>query len=305
MIILLTGDNSFSLHQASRRLRDDFAAQHGASAVQLYDAATIGPRDIPQIFQGVSLFDPVRLVVVRDAQQNKLFWEALPDALPDNDAVTVVIEDPKPDKRTRTYKWLQKHADVRDHPPLRDNQLAAWLRAEATARGIELNAALASQLVSRVGLDQWLLIQELMKLSLTGRPISAELIAELTDAQPQATAFELLDAAMAGQTARVNELVAMLRQTEDAYRFSGLLISQVYSLALAHAAGDRPAATLARDAGLHPFVAGKMLAVAKRLGRAQLSKTIDAVVQLDTTLKSTGGDPWLPLEVTLMSIARR
>lgn len=305
MIVVLTGENDFMLRQASIRLRREFAAQYGATAVHMHDASMISPQHAPQILQGVSLFDPVRLVVLRDAQQNKPLWELLPELLPQDDSVTVIIEEGKLDKRTRTYKWLQKQADIRDHPLLKDNQLAAWLRAEAASRGVDMSAALTSQLIVRAGTDQRVLSQELAKLSLSGQPVSTELIAEMIDAQPQATAFELLDAAVGAQTGRVSELVAIIKQSEDPYRFSGLLISQIYSLALAHAAGDRPVATLARDAGLHPFVAGKMQTAARRLTKAQMSQVIEAVVQLDQTLKSTGGDPWLPIESALMVIARR
>lgn len=305
MIIMLSGENDFARYQASRQLRQAFAAKHGASAVSVRDAAALNMAELPQLLQGVSLFEPTRLLLLKDAGQNKAIWEALPELLPEDDATIVVLDETKPDKRTRTYKWLQKHADLRDFPLLNDGGVAAWLRSEAAQRGVELTPVLVQQLVARTGADQWLLSQALEKLALARRPVSEQLITELIEPNPQASAFALLDAALAGDATTVARLTNDLRQTEDAYRFSGLLTSQIYSLALAQAAGSRPAATLARDAGLHPFVAGKMLAAARNLTRTQLSGVIRVVLELDDTLKSTGGDPWLPLETALMKIASR
>lgn len=305
MIIVLTGDNDFALRQASQQLRAAFALKYSAGAVSVCDGAAMTVSELPQLLQGVSLFEPKRMVVIKEASINKPIWDVLPEWLPTDDATVVVLEEPKPDKRTRTYKWLQQHADVRDFPALKDSGVMAWLRSEASRRGLELSPATVQQLIARAGSDQWVLSQALDKLELARAPITDDLLDQLIERSPQASAFELLDATLSADRSRVAHVMTILKQTEDAYRLTGLLVSQVYGLALAFAAGDRPAATLAKEAGLHPYVAGKLLATARQLSRRELSVIIAAVGELDEQLKSTGGDPWIPLEVALMRIAQR
>lgn len=305
MIIVLTGDNDFALRQASQQLRAAFTLKYGAGAVGVCDGAAMTVPELPQLLQGVSLFEPKRMIVIKEASINKLIWDVLPEWLSTDDDTVVVLEEPKPDKRTRTYKWLQQHADVRDFPALKDSGVMAWLRSEASRRGLELSPATVQQLIARVGPDQWVLSQALDKLELARAPITDDLLDQLIERSPQASAFELLDATLSADRSRVAHVMMILKQTEDAYRLTGLLVSQVYGLALAFAAGDRPAATLAKEAGLHPYVAGKLLATARQLSRRELSVIIAAVSELDEQLKSTGGDPWIPLEVALMRIAQR
>lgn len=305
MTIVLSGDNDFAVRQASRELRSAFALKYGTGAVSVCDGVALTVAELPQLLHGVSLFEPKRLIAIKEASANKAVWEALPEWLPTDDSTVVILEESKPDKRTRTYKWLQQHADMRDFPALKESGVMAWLRSEVSRRHLELAAPIVARLIARVGPDQWALSQALDKLQLAGSPVTEATLDQLIEPNPQASAFELLDATLAKDWPRVASLTTILRHTEDAYRLTGLLISQVYGLALAFGAGDRPAATLAKEAGLHPYVAGKLLATARQLSRSELSSVITAVSDLDEQLKSTGADPWVLLESALMRIARR
>ncbi|MBC7746704.1 DNA polymerase III subunit delta, partial [Pedobacter sp.] len=258
-----------------------------------------------QLFQGASLFSPQRLVLLSDASANKTVWEALPDHLKDDADMTVIILETHADKRTRTYKWLQKNAEVRQFGLLSDSDLINWVQTHGRDAGINLELEVARFLISHVGGDQWRLHYEIQKLSLTKQPISRELIRDIIDPNPSATAFELLDATIAGRRDDVEYLIGVVKIAEDPYKFIGLLTSQVYALAVCYEAGDRPAATIAKDAGIHPYVASKTLAIARRLSSERLSAIISTIAALDMMLKTTGGEPWMLVEASLIKIATR
>ena len=104
-------------------------------------------------------------------------------------------------------------------------------------------------------------------------PITRELIQDITEPHPQATAFELLDAAFGGDQATLDRLLAIVSRSEDPYKFFGLLASQVFALVAVKAAGQRRPDEVAKDLGLHPFVVRKVVQLAADLTKPKLTKS--------------------------------
>jgi DNA polymerase-3 subunit delta len=300
VITLLTGSNEFALKQALAALRGDFVRQFGAHAVEQVAGETLDANRLADLFQGSSLFASMRLVIVHDMAANKQAWEALANyAEADNPSTTVVIIEPSPDKRTKTYKALTKFATVKEFGELSEHDLATWLQKSAQEMGNSLSGEAAAYLVGRVGTNQWLLWQELQKLSNATETITKAHIDNLTEPNPQASVFELLDAVLGHKTATVKELLGPIAATEDPYKFLGLLIAQVHALAIVKYADGRSADTIAKEAGLHPFVVRKTQGLARTVSQAMLMHIVEAVALCDAQLKSTGAEPWLLIEQCL------
>jgi DNA polymerase III delta subunit len=165
MIIMLTGANDFAIRQALDKLVGAYLSKFGVHAIERVDGESFEPTSLSELLQGASLFASQRLVVVRDASKNKPLWEAIGDwieRVPTE--VMLVLVESSPDKRTRTYKQLQKHADVRDFPGLSEPELARWLVVAAKEAGASIDHKTAAHLVRQVGTDQWRLHTELQKL---------------------------------------------------------------------------------------------------------------------------------------------
>ena len=114
----------------AQRLRERVDAFDGEA--ETYDAAELEPRRLPDLFMGATLFATNRLVVIRGAAQNKTVWVDLEqwiERVPDE--TDIVLVEPSPDKRTRTYKLLQKHGTVHEHGELSDAELQNWLQTHA------------------------------------------------------------------------------------------------------------------------------------------------------------------------------
>jgi len=306
MILFLTGTNDFGIRQAIDALVAAAIIANGANAVDRVDGETLDPARLPDLLQGASLFANERLVIIRDASKNKPLWEGLGDyAEKVSSEITLVIVDSAPDKRTRTYKQLQKHGSHQDFPELSEHELAAWAVDVARKEGATLDGRTATYLVRQVGANQWQLSSELAKLIASGQGITRESIDLLVEPSPQASAFELLDATLQGNQARAQEILAKLKTIEDPYKLFGLLVSQVHTLAVVATAVGKSPDAIAREAGIHPFVAKKMQPLARTLSYAQLRGIIGAVALADTQMKSTGADPWMLLAQCLGKIASR
>jgi DNA polymerase III subunit delta len=306
VIIALTGTNEFLIKQTLDRLVADFTAKFGAHSIERVGGEALEVSQLASLLQGGSLFAAQRLVVLRDAAANRPLWDALADWLARVPAeTTLVIIDPAPDKRTRTYKELTKHGDLRVLQELSVAELSRWLQSLVREAGSALDPATANYLVQRVGTDQWFLWQEMQKLLSRSEPIDKTLINELTEASPQASAFDVLDAALNRKLQIALDQLKILAVSEDPYKFFGLLVSQIYALAVVMSAGNLTPDVIAKDAGLHPFVVRKTQALARGMGRAELQLLIEQVARTDMQFKTTGADPWTLLEQLLGIIAAR
>lgn len=298
MITLLTGPNSFAIAETVRAKARAFDGE-----VESLDAGELEPRNLPDLFMGASLFASERLIVIKGVAANKTLWAELEPWIERVPAETdIILTEASPDKRTKTYKQLQKHATIKEHAELGEADLVSWLQNHARSVGVELQPDIVRYLISYVGRDQWRLRSELDKVLLAEKPITRELIQDVAEPYPEATAFELLDAVFAGNESRVQELLGLLREREDPYQFFGLLSSQVLALLAIVSAGSRRPDEIARDIALHPFVVRKLSTIAQKLGKARVERLVERLAHADERIKTTGVSPWHQLEITLGAV---
>ncbi|MGH7197017.1 MAG: DNA polymerase III subunit delta [Candidatus Saccharimonadales bacterium] len=304
MVIFLTGENDFEIKRTLDAIVLKFVQKFGANGVERVAGEDTEPAALSQLLQGASLFAQQRLVVLRDAADNKQLWDALGDWVERVPAeTTLIIVEPKPDKRSRTFKSLTKHADVRECKALSERELTSWVVNCAKKLGGSIAPSQANYLVMQVGTDQWRLQHEIEKLVSYDPTVTKESIDELVETSSEGNVFALLDAALSGNLPRTEELLNQLKTNEDPYKFFGLLSSQVHTLALVAHAGTRTPDEIAKASGTHPFVVRKAKPIVQRLGTQKLRSIVHDVAQCDTQLKTTGQDPWRLIELALGKLA--
>ncbi len=297
MIFLFSGDNSFEVEQRVRKLIAGFDGD-----VEKNDGSELTLEQLPDLLAGVTLFSAKRLIIIKNASENKPLWTTLSEWLEKGVDNEVIFIESHIDKRTKTYKWLEKHATVFTAQALQAHEALQWLETEARRRGVELAREVAQYIIEYVGTDQWRLSSELEKLQLSEKRPTRELVRELIEPTPQATAFELLDAAFNGRREEMQQLLGELSEREDPYQFFGLLASQVYALIVVASSHSRAPQVIAKDTGLHPYVVQKMTSVAKRLSVQKVQHLIDSMASLDEGLKSRSAEPWVQIRVMLQTI---
>jgi len=300
MVTLITGENSFENERALARIIADFQGMP-----ERIDGEELERARLPDLLMGVSLFTEKRLIIIKNLSLNKQLWELLGDNLARlSDDVHLVLVEPKPDKRTRTFKELQKVAKIVESKPWTDRDRAkaeTWVLQEAEGRGVILDKKNAGQLVARVGVDQWLLSHAIEKLAVIG-VVTPEIIEEMIEVNPSESVFNLLEAALQARATRIQDMIRIFETTEDPFRLFGLLSSQVFQLA-ALAVTDKSSAEVAKDLGMHPFAASKLAPYARKLGVRGAGEAIAVFADADHTLKTSAHDPWLVIEQALMRLA--
>lgn len=299
MIILIEGENSFERSQEVARISDV-----AASPVERFEGSQLELRQLPDLLMSTTLFQDERTIIIDTLSANKALWEVLPEWLDRlADTTTLVLVEPKPDKRTKTCKVLVASATVKKVEPWTDRdqrKAVLWVTKQAEKQGLALSGQLATHIVERAGTDQWALFHAVEKLALLDT-VTIQDIDLLVEAHPQENIFRLFELLLAGDRAEVKELIASLRLSSDPHSILALLASQMYQLTalLLATESDNPQ----KDFSIHPFVASKFQHQARHMTSASGADMVAVLAQADLRLKTTSVDPWLVLEQALDRIA--
>jgi DNA polymerase III delta subunit len=299
MITLLVGENSFEIERALAEIKSNFIGE-----AEKIDGNDLTLARLPDILMGVSLFAEKRLLIVRGLSENKAVWTVFGDWLDKiSDDIHLVLIEPKPDKRTTTFKILKDNAVVREFQPWSDRDTAKaeqWAISEAKKLCFVLDKKSALILVQRVGIDQWQLFHALEKLAMVD-DISEVTIKNIIDANLTENVFNLFETALSGRIDDLVQMIRVLEQSDDVYRLSALLFSQAFQLAAIVSATDSD--NIAKDFSIHPYVVSKLTPIAKRVGKGGVSKIISILTEVDDDMKLSKTTPWLLVERALIKIA--
>lgn len=299
MIYLFFGENDFEKRQRLVQLE----AQLGGN-LRRVDGENLTMASLSELIFGQSLFGDSQPAIIHSLSES-IVWANLPELIGDREAEAVLVEN-KVDKRTKTYKWLQKNAKSEEFTNWGERDVATavdWCVSRAEHYGFELPKRLAAALVERLGVEQLRLDAVIEQLSLAEK-VDQQLVDALVPLPKIESVFGLLEAAMESRIGDIKQKIAYLEMTEGsdgAYRTVGLLTSQLLVLAALVLGGDR--SSVAKDFGANPYVVGKLSSYANRLSSGELSRVVELLFEADTNMKTSNVSEWLILETALVEIA--
>ena len=298
MIHLLHGDNEFEKRAA-------LAALVGDADVVRCDGEALTLADIQEITIGQTLFTQSSVYVISRLSENPDIWPRLPEISFDDDNTIILVES-KLDKRTKTYKWLQKTAKTQEFVALGDRQkpqLITWCETQAHERGYKLTRKQIGMLIDRLGSDQLRLSNFLDQLALAEK-ITDALINDLVPLVRSENVFDLFVAALSKDYETVHNIISYLESesgVDGAYQTMGLLASQATNLvALVLSGGDNN--MVAADFSVNPYVLQRLSSSARTIDIEHLRRINDALFQADLQMKTTGVNPWLLIETALVKL---
>ena len=298
MIYLLCGDNEFEKQAA-------LVALVGDADVVRYDGEELTLADMQEIAIGQTLFSQSAMYVISKLSESFDIWSRLSE-LPFDDDKTVILLESKLDKRTKTYKWLQKTAKTQEFLPLSDRQkpqLISWCEAQARERGYKLTRMQIGTLIDRLGFDQLRLSNFLDQLALAEN-ITNELINDLVPLARSENVFDLFVAALSKDYEMVHNIISYLESesgVDGAYQTMGLLASQATNLvALVLSGGDNN--MVVADLSVNPYVLQRLSSSARTIDGERLKQINNALFQADLQMKTTGVNPWLLIETALVKL---
>lgn len=291
-----------------------FELEYGDMAVEKLDAEAVSYDRITEAVQSLPFLASRKLVVLRGGSLNKDFTEKFEEFLSlITDSTDVLLTEAKIDKRTSFYKLLQKKTVFTEFKELDSNGLARWAVGYAKEQGGSISQSDATYLIQRVGdalhvqkktgASQLSLKNELDKLLLYALSITRESIDLMTDENPASKIFDLLDAAFAGDTRRMQRLYADQRaQGVEPQQILAMIVWQLYIFAIVKAGQGKSPSEIAQSAKLSPFVVEKAQSAMRRASLADLRAMVRTLRELDVRTKTEGIIPDEAVQFYLLSL---
>ena len=312
MIYLIVGTNAYRVQYELQQLVKALDVRP-----EKIDAASLDLNKLADTVRGLNLFQERQLIIVEHLSERKDLWDKLGEWASDIAVETyLVLIEPRPDKRTKTFKTLQKTAKLIEAMPLTDRQRPAaekWLLDYASEHSVKLTKTQASNMVARaIVADEKSRSAEIDQLQLThavavlknAMKIDDAAIATVLPPAREFSVFDIIELAVRGKTANLRSALDELRRSDDVYKVAPLVWSQWSQLVLltkAEAAG----ASDKIDLGIHPFVTKKLRPLARQLSPKDLAELTELAAERDYQMKSSSVDPWAALEDFLFRVASR
>lgn len=307
MVILLTGENSYQAAEEIRRLEVSLGI-----APERVDVDTLDQAKLADLMKGASLFAEKRLVVIDELSSRADLWNQAAEWVGlVGGATTLVLREPKPDKRTKAYKIFAKEAKLVEAVSWTERQSGLaekWLATQATASGVSLSSIQIRNMVARAlvpgqkqgqrVIDQTLLARALEAL-VGATEVTDDMIATVMPESTSDAVFDLLEIAVRGDAVGLHQRLDDLRTSQDGFQLFALVSTQWAQLVMiALTRGEAVA-------DIHPFVQQKLRALTGTFSPAQLRSLTQLAATLDIQLKSTALDPWDAVARLLFGIAHR
>ncbi len=338
VIKILFGDDTFRSHEALDELRREVESNAGlGGAVTDIDGATAKPEELLNAAQTMPLLGGRRLIVARgvlgrfegrrttrrgkkkndgatkgDAESNASplgDWQQVVDALPTLPESTVLVfVDGKLGARNPMLSAVRKAADVKQFDELKKGELAGWVRDRAELLGARLEPRAIAAIVDLIGGDLWTVDSELRKLATYagGGVLNEEDVREMVSQVREANAFGLADAIVEGRgNAAIHLFQRRLSDGDSPLRLLALIARQYRLLILAKELQTQNVSPtgIAKNLGLHSFVAQRILEQAPSYSVEQLRVAYGRLLEADLSIKRGIYDDQTALELLIFELA--
>jgi DNA polymerase-3 subunit delta len=337
-VCVVFGDEGFLKTLVLIRIRKSVLTDDDVPFAE-FDGASVEWRDVMDEVRTVSLFNAAgdRLVVIRDAdsfvaQHRQQLEEYV--CSPEQHGV-LVLEVGRWQANTKLFKLVGRHGTQIDcrapqttsggkQKTIDFDRVHKWLIQWARTRhNVGLAKTAAARLVDLIGCDFGMLDQDVAKLALyvdPGAEIKEELVAEIVGGWRAKTAWELIDAAVAGDAAEaLRQLDRLLQSGEPPMALFGSISWSLRRFAAATRAFERAERRGRRislrdaliQAGFNQWRQADLARsekLLKRLGRERAAQLFDTLLKIDLALKGTHSSPQmgrLALEQLVLSLDRR
>lgn len=306
MIVSYSGDAFLARRAARAHLREQ---GFGPNAVTQLDEGMDADQVVQQSLQS-GLFGPQAVLLDFDAA-----FVGQAGVKPRNEVMKVLAEVPAPtlvvvldssatNARQRAFRELGDHHHL---PTPRYGALARWVASELDTADVKHRGGVPATLADLFGEDLPAIAAEIEKLKVLDEELNPDRVREIANRPASRTAFDLIDAVVAGDTRTALGVCRdLIGQGEAPPRIMGALAWQfdVVSACVALLATE-PAATAdvaKRRVKGSPYAVKKAFEIARRLDEDTLFRALDVLLKADVAMKS-GQDAATAMELCTVEVA--
>ena len=292
-VYLLFGEESYLKKQYKNKLSRAILPEDDTVNYAYYEGKGIRAEELIDLAETLPFFAERRLIVVENSGFFKNASPELADymkSLPET--VCFVFVENEVDKRGKMYKTVKAKGRVTELSRQDEKTLLYWIAANVKKEGKKMREADAKFLLSKVGTDMENISKELEKLfsyTLGQEEITVQDMNDICTTQITNKIFDMIEAVAAKrQKKALDYYYDLLALKEPPMRILYLLSRQFKLLLhvkdLSKKGYDR--AGIARDAGLHPFVAGKYVEQCKAFRSRELRDIMEEAARTEDLVKT-------------------
>lgn len=220
----------------------------------------------------------------------------------------LLLQGEKIDQRKKFFTEIKKKGELVEFKRLYENQLAAFVRNEASLRGRKIEPAAAEMLVYLVGNSLQELVSELEKAILyvgEAQEIVVSHVRSVVSDTRVNSVFELTDALGEKKLEKaLRSLGRLLNDGEAPLLVLAMVTRHFRQLWKVRELLERrtPAQEIGKIAGINPYFLQGIVAQAKNYSLVELRRVFERIFHIDGALKTGGGKPPVLLEKFLMDV---
>lgn len=306
MIFFFYGANSFEARSQIAKLINQYQKKTGNDfGLDKIDGEKTTVGELKGALQAAPFLASSRLVIVESLGKNKTASSKIEEIIEGIPSTTVaVFYDPEVDHRTSYFKTLKEKAKVVEFKQLDHAKLMRWIIKQVEDAGGEIDRAAVGRLLDLAGEDQWRLSNEIEKLINYNKEVTVDNIDLLVESSRTESIFNLVDAMSAGKRKLAIQIYSRLRTNgENEMYILSMIIWQLRNQLLAKSAGRITAPQLAKEAGMSPYVAGKVLATRHLYTEDRIKESFIKAIDTEMAIKSGEGDSDYLVEQLVSSLS--
>lgn len=311
MIYFFYGKDVFLVSQEEQSIRKEHAQTHDITIVDFTDKEQeVSVGSLRALIGTSDLFASQRMIVVRNifagssADEQARMRDFL-DEWQDSSVTLVFAEGSAPRKNARLFTWLTKNTKVQECKAPAGSGLTPWVRAYIRSHGGMIDPDAAAEIAGMHPPEKSLAFMarlcDVLSTYAGDRAITVDDVGLMMQRQLQADIFATIETVSSGQKKKALQLLrAHTAAGDDPHYIFSMYVYHVRTLlaiaGMYHDQGLRDKNTIAKEAGLHPFVVQKSMQVLQRCPKKKLLRALTFLKDADHDIKRGKADVQLTLE---------
>lgn len=292
-VYLLYGDEAYLKKLYRDKLKKAILPDGDTMNYAYYEGKGTNPSELIDLAETMPFFADRRLIIVENSGFFKTATPELADyikGMPET-ACFVFVEQ-EVDKRGKLYKAVKDKGRVTELGKQDEKTLLVWIAGMVKREGRQIKESTARYLLSKVGTDMQNLEKEMEKIfsyTMGESEITAEAIDEICTTQVTNKIFDMVESVATKQQKKaLDYYYDLLALKEPPMRILYLLTRQFKLLLEVKAllAKGYDKTTIAKEAGLHPFVAGKYMKQCRSFSEKTLRDIMEYSAQTEEMVKT-------------------
>jgi len=312
MIIVFFGDNDFITKRKLKEALKNYKEKHKSGlSFFSFSSDNFSFDKFKDAVETSSMFDEKKCIVLNGVFSSDKFKKSIVEYIEknsvksDEDTIIIFVEGDLSEKEKDSDWLIQKPSMVYESKKFSATALKTWVQKEVASNKASIEEDAAVKLISYCKGDLWRLENEIAKLSLYNKKITASAVDLLVSHNDGSDIFKAIESLAKKNKKEATDI--FYKQIADgksipyilsmvSFQFRNLLKVKEFS------EDGLSSQDIAKKTKLHPFVVTKSQTSSKNFSLAELKNIYKKVLEVDLKTKTSSVDPLVFLDEFILSL---